>query len=455
MAPDAHDRHFDKALARHLRSAASSPAASGLSSGSASQSSSCPDAEILAAYHERSLLPEELDSCKEHIVGCTHCQAILAQLEMTDSIPLAPVEHEKERVLVASAEKSPSPIPIRGPRWPWLVPAGALAAGLLVWIGFHETQRPSSVNPENETKMAKVQEPPQPVPLATQQAHSSLSADQLDAFSKSSGAIGGVAGGEHSREIESPKRAQQWSPAAKGALARSSLDKEKQSNLRKDEARDSVAQLLTDNKADLDAKNAPDTIEKLELQAPAANIQAQNQMVAPKVPGPAPLSQAEQSKKAKSESLARRAAAPPAPAPSASAANFSASAAMEVVAVSNPHLISAPGTSFLWRAGRAGLIEFSSDNGASWSRQTSGVLTDLTTGSAPSAKICWIVGRAGTVLLTTDAGSHWALIRSPLDEDLGGVRAVDALHATIWNLRNTKTFETADGGATWKPVPSP
>jgi hypothetical protein len=31
---------------------------------------------------------------------------------------------------------------------------------------------------------------------------------------------------------------------------------------------------------------------------------------------------------------------------------------------------------------------------------------------------------------------------------------VDALHATIWNLRNTKTFETADGGATWKPVTS-
>ena len=459
MAPDEHDRHFDKALALHLRSAASSPAPSGLSSESASQSSSCPDPDTLAAYHERSLLPEELNSYKEHIVGCAQCQAILAQLEVTDSIPLAPVQHEKERVFADSAKKSPSPIPIRGTRSRWLVPAGALAAGLLVLIGFHENQRQRLLSHENESKMAKLQEPPQPMPLATPQAHTSTSADQFDALSKSSGAIGGVAGGERSREIESLKRAQPLSPAAKGALAKSSLDKEKQSNLRKDAASDSVAQLLTDNKADLEAKNVPvpKSSEQVQVQAQGANIQAQNQMIAPKVPVPEPLGQAEQSKKSKSESLAfaRRAAAPPPPAPSAPVANFSSSMAMEVVAVSNPHLISALGTSLLWRAGRAGLIEFSSDNGTSWSRQTSGVLTDLTTGSAPSVKICWIVGRVGTILLTTDGGAHWSVIHSPLDEDLGGVRAVDALHATIWNLRNTRTFETADGGAIWKPVTFP
>ena len=44
---------------------------------------------------------------------------------------------------------------------------------------------------------------------------------------------------------------------------------------------------------------------------------------------------------------------------------------------------------------------------------------------------------------------------SPLSEDLGGVRATDALHATIWNLRGTKSFETSDGGLTWKPIPHP
>jgi photosystem II stability/assembly factor-like uncharacterized protein len=52
--------------------------------------------------------------------------------------------------------------------------------------------------------------------------------------------------------------------------------------------------------------------------------------------------------------------------------------------------------------------------------------------------------------MTTDAGSHWAILHSPLDEDLGGVRATDALHATIWSSFNTKILETADGGVTWK-----
>jgi photosystem II stability/assembly factor-like uncharacterized protein len=100
------------------------------------------------------------------------------------------------------------------------------------------------------------------------------------------------------------------------------------------------------------------------------------------------------------------------------------------------------------------MIEFSNDGGASWSRQTSNVFTDLTAGSAASDRVCWIVGRAGTILFTTDAGAHWAIIHSPLVEDLGGVRATDALHATIWNPGNTKVFETSDGGATWKPATS-
>jgi len=45
------------------------------------------------------------------------------------------------------------------------------------------------------------------------------------------------------------------------------------------------------------------------------------------------------------------------------------------------------------------------------------------------------------------------LVSSPLSEDFGGIRATDALHATIWNARNTKSFETSDGGLTWNRVP--
>jgi photosystem II stability/assembly factor-like uncharacterized protein len=128
---------------------------------------------------------------------------------------------------------------------------------------------------------------------------------------------------------------------------------------------------------------------------------------------------------------------------------------LQVIASSNPRLISAPDASFIWRAGRAGLLEFSSDGGSSWSRQTSGVLVDLLAGSAPSDQVCWIVGRVGAILLTTDGGAHWKTVTPPISEDLGGIRASDALHASIWNAKNTKTFETSDGGLTWQRIANP
>src|SRR2546425_9009499 len=139
MGSDEHDRRFDKALSRHLR--ASQGAAD-----AALQRGSCPDAETLAAYHERSLLPEELNSWKEHIVTCAHCQELLAHLESTDDIPL----HAAERVEVlamADAQHAPYTQKIEslhgpaarselrrpsrlthGVRWRWIAPAGAIAA---------------------------------------------------------------------------------------------------------------------------------------------------------------------------------------------------------------------------------------------------------------------------------------------------------------------------------------
>src|SRR5205085_9386379 len=67
MASDERDRRFDQALARHLRPAAPSGAAARWP---ARESGACPDSETLAAYHERSLLPEEMNFWKGHVVGC-------------------------------------------------------------------------------------------------------------------------------------------------------------------------------------------------------------------------------------------------------------------------------------------------------------------------------------------------------------------------------------------------
>jgi hypothetical protein len=438
----------------------------------------CPESDVLAAYHERSLLPEEMNSWKEHIVGCARCQAILAEVQATDSIPLQAAEtaERQQEVLVADAAKplaaaskgrsvAPASVPeksrvtrlSRGVRWQWLAPAGALAAGLLVWVAWHENQ-PLQVKAPAEVKMAKAEPPSTPAPTATRQPPESTSSDRLTSFSKGQGAISGAVPAKKLSE-ENLKQLERLDSSRSVVSPKSSTGKE--SGARQDAEREySIAADRVQSQPTLDAKTVVGGAagqEVAQVQTQAANAQGQNQLNKQKIPGPSPLGQAEQAKKSKSESpaLAYRVAPAPAPAPAAPAAfDHNEPASKMIAAFSSPHVISAPGRRILWRAGHAGLIEFSSDGGSSWSPQTSNVLVDLTSGSAPSDKVCWIVGRAGTILLTTDAGLHWSILHSPFDEDLGGVRATDALHATIWNSLNTKTFETTDGGITWKPVAS-
>ena len=488
MAPDERDRSFDKALARHLRSSAPAGKAAKLPEAPASPSSACPDSETLAAYHERSLLPQQLNSLKEHIVGCGRCQAILAQLEATDEISLQAFQQEevaaKEAVPLSAARnvetvpaaaassesqrpgQAPSPkrsrriLLLRGARWQWLAPAGALAASLLVWIALHENQQLSAPSPK-QVQVATSQAPPQPAPSvsatvreASPQPKTVLTKPQSAADEFAVDGANARSAADATKSREKKDYSEQVSPP------RSLADKE--SRLRKDANRGASDDLLrAQEQLDRDAKTATGARQEnaeVQLQTQDANVQLQNQSNAnaPKVPGPAPLGQAQ----AKKITSASAAPAPPPPPPAGVAggvvSTYNASSALEVSsAISNPRLISPPGSRLLWRAGRGGLIEFSKDGGSSWSRQTSGVLADLLTGSAPSDQVCWIVGRVGAILLTTDGGAHWKVIPSPLAEDLGGVRASDALHGTIWNARNTKSFQTSDGGLTWTPVPSP
>jgi len=495
MAPDERDRMFDKALARHLRSAAPAGQAAEMPGAFASQGGACPDPETLAAYHERSLLPEQLNSLKEHIVGCANCQTVLAHLETTDEIPLQAAQEDQvlaqtASVLAASSQTlAPEALPrksrrarlLRGARWQWLVPAGAIAAGLLVWIALHENYTsPLPSRHESESKMAQNKVPPAPVPsLSTAVTQSSVPEKSAATLPRPQPPVREYGAANGRGVSEAAKQSQKLSDAAEKPSAKSPVDKELRER-KDDERKTATAQLADANHADLDAKNLPLTARQtVEVQSQSQatqqeitasqNLQTQiqsNNSVSQNLPGPSPSAKAEPSKKATRKIMPAPAAAPappppapPPPKPPAgddAAASYSTSESLVVTGmISNPRLISPPGSNLSWRAGRSGLIELSKDGGSSWSRQTSGVLADLLTGSASSDQVCWIVGRAGAVLLTTDGGIHWKVIPFPLKEDLGGVRASDALHATIWNAHNTKSFETSDGGLTWKPVPHP
>jgi hypothetical protein len=413
-------------------------------------------------------------------VGCAHCQELLAHLELTDDIALR--AEEQEVFAMADAQHAPHAQKMEtvaqpsaregrrasrlthGVRWRWIAPAGAIAAGLLVWIALHENERPFPSS--NEVKIAKNQEAASgPVPPASMKAPAALPEVQRSP-AKSSSATDAMSSYSKPPESRDLRKQQIDESRERGALAARSLGREESG--RKDSGRDANGYLLREGeKADLDDKlvggavreKAMEQKKESETQANARtpapsqeqNLQAQNQNISPNVAGPAPLSQTKNLAKSKATTPA---APPPAPAAELSS-NYAVSGATEAVMVADSRLITAPGSTFVWLPGRAGLISFSRDGGRSWMRQPSGVLVDLLTGSATSESVCWIVGRAGAILLTTDAGAHWKLLSSPLKEDLGGIRATDTQHATIWNAHGTKYFATSDGGLTWRPAVHP
>lgn len=114
-------------------------------------------------------------------------------------------------------------------------------------------------------------------------------------------------------------------------------------------------------------------------------------------------------------------------------------------------VISSDGKS-IWRFADDGSISHSQDEGRHWQPQSSGVAAQILAGSAPTAQVCWAVGTGGTILRTVDRGAHWTKISSPISSDLGAVQATDDSHAQIWDLSRQLSYETGDGGKTWKQI---
>ena len=113
-------------------------------------------------------------------------------------------------------------------------------------------------------------------------------------------------------------------------------------------------------------------------------------------------------------------------------------------------LILTPDNRVFWKLQPAGAVQLTTDGGKDWKSLETGANEDLTTGFAPSSNVCWIAGRSGTLLLTKDRGTHWSRINTPIAGDLGGVHAADAKHASIWDATRHTSYETSDGGSTWK-----
>ena len=176
MGHEDRERKFEQALARHLRA----PGAREPEDAAAG----CPDATTLAAFHEGMLSSEEMNFTKAHVAGCSRCQEILASLEATDEIEVrdeesvaasrASVLSNSDLYVDYAARQSAVPAianagrpasSMSAPRaintgrratWKWVAPAGALAAGLLVWIVARES-KPLSMTPASKIEVAQDQ----------------------------------------------------------------------------------------------------------------------------------------------------------------------------------------------------------------------------------------------------------------------------------------------------------
>jgi hypothetical protein len=474
--PEDRDQLFEKALARHLRPDGDAEIF-------------CLDPQTLAAYHERMLSPEELASAKSHIVSCARCQEILAQLEATQEInalegvpqhlpaltaglkasQVGGVHHEVAPLsayaapVSVRAKKIVSVPPEKSFRLRWVAPAGAVAAGLLIWIGVREYRVDMrSSAPATQVAENRQQQPPP-----------SSDSGNLKEFASPKGPE------RQKSEASSPDRLNELERLAPAALPPALRDEKKDSAVDKNLQaleKQLPAPRATANRSSRMSAPGPSVVAG-QTQA-ADSIQRGDRILAggaaqnvEAVPAPADLDkvQVQPPPPAKSVVITGAAGLTPAPPPRpadgqlqegagvggteiASTAQTSKRATYNR-AVSKLGLdirIAAPDGKKIWSVGPNGQVLHSKDSGRTWLPQFSGVSAALSSGSAPSEKVCWIAGAAGTLLRTTDGGNHWEVLHTPISGDLGGVHAADAKRASIWDAPNRLSYETSDGGATWK-----
>jgi hypothetical protein len=443
MANEDRERQFERALARRLRDVSSD--------------SVCPDAETLSAYYERTLPVEEMAVLKDHISRCERCHEILALTEKSE--PMVFEDPKDERVVGfaetpaamraaapefssrEAADEPPIPAPATtqpgarsGPRWRWLVPMGALAAATIVWVGVREVRMQehaerTAVQMARNLKPEPALTPPPPSP-----AHPSAKMSDQAANTPRLSAPSGDSVLDRWETEAAPKASSQNAISSQAdAVSRT-----------EEKSRGAVAGRI----APLPQAPPPSDAAK-----PSSGTAAEstNSGVAAEP----------KRKKEETPGSASQDVEPPPSASNGQSISGMNAAAMQsnmrsvmALAGADRHYVVAPDEKYSWRVGDAGKIERSTDRGKTWKPQKSGVTVDLTAGSATSDKVCWIIGKSGTILLSTEGGKHWKQITSPIQGDLGGIHATDASHASVWDLSNRYSFDTADGGVTWIPSTS-
>jgi Photosynthesis system II assembly factor YCF48 len=467
MPADDRDAKFERALEQHLR-------AGSLTAG-------CPDAETLAAYHERSLSLEEMAHWKRHIAGCAQCQETLSLVEVTEKqltedweeqpIPVLGAAAGSEAAVQTRAAKTDAPAAIemtipaaraakqRPALVRWAIPLGAVAAGVLIWIGIHEQRLLQQSPTASSVQVAENRQEPGPAPSVNYDVAPKtgppVARDQEQAIRKEQAVPSAPARVPAEKESRS---ARVVAPSVAGALQKDDIAAKKRNAPEPPALRSGNvggAAAPPPRPAVVVSKPQPPAAatETVEVTAAAPSVQTDGKTV------DLPAAGAGSSGALEQKHTAAMNKAKSAPQQYAEDANTNAmmlsqgvNRAMVQASTAGSGVIVTPDHKVWWKIGANGSVELTTDAGKNWKTLGTGVTAQLTTGSAPSSKVCWIAGQDGVLLLTTDRGGHWKSVTTPITGNLGGVHAVDAKHATIWDTANRLSYETSDGGATWKQV---
>src|SRR5271155_3544629 len=466
-------REEDKAMAGLLRRSLAQDAGAGSGSGE-----DCPGPEILAAYFDRALDPQETARYELHFSRCSVCREQLAVMARAAGASGAFGAGEAEKNTASAWDW------LGGPRW--LMPAAAALVALLVFAGIAwRIWKP--VGPANQIAMVRPDALPPPSAAPAENAASPANpAPPSDAAPPSkvapppgNGPQVGVAPPSTAENMITRPAVPNPRDAMGAAMELREADKSRTRGATSlarampraphgatAARRDELSSVGTVNaKPSVGQAGAPQPPPVMMAQQASPRIvrgamRAGNMNAAVVAP---PASADETTTVNEAAPVVGTAAAPATP-PAKKAEAGSGSVQSETNATVETYEAKATNAAKAKSAAPApahamsamnlsagpGAIEKSENGGASWKTEYLDTRALIVAGAAPTVKICWLVGMNGTILRTTNR-AHWKTITPPAETDFMRVEATDALNATVTAMDGRK-FTTADRGKSWSSV---
>jgi hypothetical protein len=421
----------------------------------AMETSACLDAEALAAWSERALSSADAARVDAHLAGCARCQALLAAFVRTEPQAAAAL-----------------PLWQRWPALKWLIPTAALAGTVVIVAVITRETREASLERVPVQQMARQELPSAASPLPARDAAPPPPAEVSG--SPASPAPRGrqerAATAEPARNDALRRTAEQTAGSRDRADSAAGTSELRQSAAPATTVAPAVPppppsrQNLTDGAANVplstlqDAQTRPAvTVDAEKTSTELDSVQVTNlplnqyrnyQALVVLVPGPNQYVAAAETiplDKVVAEIVS-------APRPAFAAAGESragrgrggaaraAQSAAEATTLANT-------VAARWRILATGIVERSTNGGATWHPVTVDTRVAVTGGVSPSDLVCWLIGPGGTVVLSTD-GQTLRRVAFPETADLVSVTADNDRSATVMTA-DGRTFVTFDGGATW------